>query len=158
MTVLLSSVAIGPLALMMVSHLVAGIEKRAEARVVVVRGHGARATPAQLLRAPDLHRARRAGRFRTTLQDSTLGEPVLVIGRRLRGRVRARRRAGSRAGVEAANRRSETGAGAVLRLLRAFNQEQATLRLAVRGVSPALLEPMRVEERDLADPAARRLS
>jgi len=43
----------------------------------------------------------------------------------------------------------------VLRLLRGFNQEQATLRLAVRGVSPAALEALRIEERDLADPASR---
>jgi hypothetical protein len=39
------------------------------------------------------------------------------------------------------------GAGVVLRLLRGFNQEQATLRLAVRGVSPAALEALRIEER-----------
>ena len=36
--VLLSSVAIGPLVLLLVSSLVAGIEKRAEARVIVVQG------------------------------------------------------------------------------------------------------------------------
>ena len=42
-----------------------------------------------------------------------------------------------------------------MRLLRGFNQEQATLRLAVRGVSPTLLETVRVEERDLADQATR---
>jgi hypothetical protein len=38
-------------------------------------------------------------------------------------------------------------------LLRGFNQEQATLRLAVRGVAPAALQAVQVEERDLADPA-----
>jgi sodium transport system permease protein len=57
--------------------------------------------------------------------------------------------------ASAANQRSLTGSGAVLRLLRGYNQEQATLRLAVRGVSPALLEAVRIEERDLADPASR---
>ena len=46
-------------------------------------------------------------------------------------------------------------AGRCVRLLRGFNQEQATLRLAVRGVSPAALEALRIEERDLADPASR---
>ena len=38
LTVLLSSVAMGPLVLMAVSALVANIEKRAEARTVVVQG------------------------------------------------------------------------------------------------------------------------
>ncbi|MDE1948046.1 MAG: ABC transporter permease subunit, partial [Burkholderiales bacterium] len=40
-------------------------------------------------------------------------------------------------------------------LLQGFNHEQATLRLAWRGVAPGLLEALRVDERDLADPAAR---
>jgi sodium transport system permease protein len=53
------------------------------------------------------------------------------------------------------NQRAESGAGRVLRLLRGYNQEQATLRLAVRGVSPAALEAMQVEERNLADPGER---
>jgi sodium transport system permease protein len=42
-----------------------------------------------------------------------------------------------------------------LRLLQAFNQEQATLRLATRGVAPGLLAAVQVEERDLASPATR---
>jgi sodium transport system permease protein len=43
----------------------------------------------------------------------------------------------------------------VLRVLRGFNQERALLTLAVRGVSPAALESVQVEERDLADPSSR---
>ena len=35
-------------------------------------------------------------------------------------------------------------------LLRGFNQEQAALRLMVRGVSPALLQAVEVQEFDLA--------
>jgi sodium transport system permease protein len=53
------------------------------------------------------------------------------------------------------NQRARAGTGALLRLLGGYNQEQATLRLAVRGVAPAALEALRVEERDLADPASR---
>jgi sodium transport system permease protein len=53
------------------------------------------------------------------------------------------------------NNRSQAGQGRVLRLLAGFNQEQATLRLAVRGVAPSLLQAVDVEARDLAAPAAR---
>jgi len=42
-----------------------------------------------------------------------------------------------------------------MQLLQGFNREQALLRLAWRGVAPALLEPVQLEERDLADPASR---
>jgi sodium transport system permease protein len=53
------------------------------------------------------------------------------------------------------NPRAQAGSGRLLRLLQGFSQEQATLRLAVRGVSPSALMSIEVEERDLADPAAR---
>ncbi len=155
MTVLLSSVAIGPLALLMVSHLVAGIEKRAEARVVVVQGMEYAPLLRNFFERQTYTVQAAPADYELQLQDSKLGEPVLVIGPDFQAEF-AR---GDAPVVElvssAANRRSETGAGAVLRLLRAFNQEQAVLRLAVRGVAPAALEAMRVEERDLADPATR---
>jgi len=40
-------------------------------------------------------------------------------------------------------------------LLQGFNQEQATLRLVMRGVSPGLLQVVQVQEQDMAGPQAR---
>lgn len=153
--VLLSSVAIGPLVLVLVSSLVAGMEKRAEARELVV--HGLQHAPTlrnYLLRQTYTLREAPAD-HEQQLKDSKLGHPVLVIPPTFEADI-AR---GVAPVVElvssAANQRAQTGTGAVLRLLRGFNQEQATLRLAVRGMSPAALETLRIEERDLADPATR---
>ena len=153
--VLISSVAIGPLVLMLVSSLVAGIEKRAEARELVVQG---------IEHAPTLHnfllrqtytvRPAPAG-FEQALRDSKLGEPVLVIPATFEADLARGEAPVLELVSSAANQRAQTGTGAVLRLLRAFNQEQVTLRLAVRGVAAAALEAVRVEERDLADPATR---
>jgi len=53
------------------------------------------------------------------------------------------------------NQRAQGSVGRITQLLRGFNQEQAALRLAFRGVSPAMLQPVQIEERDLADPRAR---
>jgi sodium transport system permease protein len=53
------------------------------------------------------------------------------------------------------NTRARAGAGRLLGLLRGFNQEQAGVRLALRGVAPQLLQPTQVEERDLADNRSR---
>ena len=50
---------------------------------------------------------------------------------------------------------AQAGTRQLLRLLQGFQQEQATLRLALRGVAPGSLEALHIEERDLADPAAR---
>jgi len=56
---------------------------------------------------------------------------------------------------DSANKRSEAGTGRVQRLLQAFNHERATLALALRGVAGELLEPVQVDERDLASTATR---
>ena len=45
--------------------------------------------------------------------------------------------------------------GRLGRLIEGFNREQGTLRLAVRGVAPAAMEVVEVEEHDLANPATR---
>ena len=153
--VLLSSVAIGPLVLMLVSSLVAGIEKRAEAREVVVLGMEHAPTLRNFFeRQTYTVRAAPEG-HEQALRDSQLGEPVLVVPPGFEADLARGEPPVLELVSSAANQRSQTGAGPVLRLLRAFNQEQATLRLAVRGVAPAALETVRVEERDLADPASR---
>jgi sodium transport system permease protein len=155
LVVLLSSVALGPLVLVLVSSLVAGVEKRAEARVIVVQGiEHAPALRNYLERQTYTVQAAPAG-YEQQLKDSKLGDPVLVIPPNFqqdlaRGEVPVVELMSS-----AGNQRAQGGTGRVLRLLRGFNQEQATLRLAVRGLSPAALEAMEIEERDLADPGAR---
>ena len=153
--VLISSVAIGPLVLMLVSSLVAGIERRAEARELVVQGIELAPTLQNfLLRQTYSVRAAPPG-YEHALRDSKLGEPVLVVPATFETDLARGEPPVLELVSSAANQRAQTGTGSVLRLLRAFNQEQATLRLAVRGVAAATLEVVRVEERDLADPATR---
>jgi sodium transport system permease protein len=155
LVVLLSSVAIGPAVLVLVSQLVAGIEQRAEARIVVV--HGIEHAPAlrnYLERQTYTVREAPPG-YEQQLRDSQLGDPVLVVPPDFEAELARGKAPLLELLASATNQRSQTGSGAVLRLLRGYNQEQATLRLAVRGVAPALLEAVRIEERDLADPASR---
>jgi len=155
LVVLLSSVAIGPAVLVLISQLVAGIEQRAEARIVVV--HGIEHAPAlrnYLERQTYTVREAPPG-YEQQLRDSKLGDPVLVVPPDFEADLARGKAPVVELLASATNQRSLTGSGAVLRLLRGYNQEQATLRLAVRGVSPALLEAVRIEERDLADPASR---
>jgi len=155
LVVLLSSVALGPLLLVLISQLVAGVEKRAEARVIVVQGiEHAPSLRNYLERQTYTIRTAPAG-FEQQLRDSKLGDPVLVVppsfqAELARGEVPVVELLSS-----SGNQRAQGAANRVLRLLRGFNQEQATLRLAVRGVAPAALEAMQVDERDLADPGSR---
>ena len=90
-TVLLSSVLIGPLVLVLLSSLVATLEKRAELREVVVVGLASRADAGATSSSA---RPTASSRRRPTTRRScatAVGDPVLVVAARLRGRAGARR-------------------------------------------------------------------
>lgn len=153
--VLLSSVAIGPLVLVAISQLVASIEKRAEARELYVVG---------IEHAPGLRNFVERQTFvvkaapvdwEQQLRDSKFGHPVLVVPADYAELQDSGEAATLEVVYSTANQRAQGGLRVVQRLVRGYNQEQATLRLALRGVSAAALESVRLEERDLADPATR---
>ncbi len=153
--VLVSSVAIGPLVLVLVSALVSGVEKRAEAREVVVEGLEHAPTLRNYLeRQTYTLRAAPEG-WERELRESRLGDPVLRVPAGFEAALARGEAPVLELFSHAGNQRARGSVGRIQALLAGFNQEQATLRLAFRGVAPALLEAVRVEERDLADPAAR---
>lgn len=153
--VLFSSVAMGPLVLLLLSTMVSGVEKRAEAREAVVQGIEHAPTLRNYLERQTYTIKAAPPDYEQLLRDSKLGDPVLVIGAEFevelaRGEVPVVEVVGS-----SSNQRTQSSTGRLQRLLQGFNQEQAMLRLVVRGVSPAALEAMQIEERDVAHPAAR---
>lgn len=155
MVVLLSSVAMGPLVLVLLSTLVADAERRADAREVWVAGiEHAPALRNFLERQTYLVRPAPAD-YEAQLADGRLAEPVVVVAPGFEADLLAARAPLVEVVGSSANRRVQSAMGRVIGLLRGFNQEQVTLRLALRGVSPSLLEAVQIEERDLADPGAR---
>lgn len=155
LVVFASSVALGPLVLVLISQLVGSMERRAEARVIVVQGmHYAPGLQNYLERQTYTVQPAPAN-FEQQLKDSKLGDPVLVVP----ADFEAAQARGEAPVVElmssSSNQRAESGNGRVLRLLQAYNQETAQLRLAVRGIPPSTLEAMQIDERDLADTGAR---
>jgi sodium transport system permease protein len=93
--------------------------------------------------------------FEQRIKDSKLGEPVIVISPDFETLLARGEAPVVELVSSASNQRAQGMAGRVLRLLRGFNQERATLQLAVRGVSASMLEAVQIEERDLANPATR---
>lgn len=155
LAVLLSSVAVGPLVLALVAGLVAGIERRAEAREVVV--HGIEHAPSlrnYFERQTYTVRAAPAD-YERALKDSKLGDPVVVVAAGFEQELSRAEMPVVEVLASSTNQRAVASLGRIVRLLRGFNHEQATLRLAVRGVAPGALESVRIEERDLAEPSAR---
>ncbi len=155
LVVLVSSVAMGPLVLLLVSQLVGSREQRAEARVVVVQGMEHAPGLRNFLERQTYTIQAAPADFEQQLKDSKLGDPVLVVPANFQQEL-AR---GAPPVVEllssSGNQRADSGSIRILRLLQAYNQEQAQLRLAVRGIPPAALEALQIEERDLAEPGVR---
>jgi sodium transport system permease protein len=155
MMVLLSSVVVGPLALLLISSLVAGLEQRAEARRVLVVG---------LERAPSLHNyllrqtytvEAPPADYEAQLRDSKLPDPVVVVPEGFEAGLLSGDAPELELVSSSGNSRAQSGVPRVSRLLEGFGQEQAALRLASRGVASGLLEPVRVVDRDVATRASR---
>lgn len=155
LVVLVSSVAVGPVLLVALSALIGDVERRAERREVTVAG---------IEHAPSLHNflmrqsvtVREAPQgYEQLLRDSKLGEPVLVIPPDFERELAQGDAPVLEVVSSSANQRAQGGSQRVQRLLRGFEREQATLRLAWRGVSPSVVEVVQVEPRDLASPSTR---
>jgi sodium transport system permease protein len=155
MVVLLGSVATGPLALVAMSSLIASMEDRAEARVVLAVGMEEAPSLRNYLERQTYTVEAAPADYDDRLRSRQLGDPVLVVpegfeSARLDAQPPVLTVVGS-----TGNQPAEVGQRRLVRLLQGFAQEQATLRLAARGVAPALLEAVRVEERDVASGSSR---
>ena len=155
LTVLVSSVLMGPFVLLAISALVASLESNAEQRELVIAG---------LADAPSLVnyaerqtytvRAAPPG-FEALLRSATLTDAVVVVPKDFEAALQRGDAPIVEIVADSANQRSQASSGRVARLLAGFGRERATLNLALRGVSPDLLEPIQIEEHDLASTQTR---
>jgi sodium transport system permease protein len=155
LTVLLSSVAVGPLVLMLLSTMVSGIEKRSEERVVKVLGLEHAPTLVNYLQRQTLVVEAAGADFEAQLKANKLPYPVVVVAKDFEPLLAAGEVPTVEVVSNASNQRAESGVRRVTQALRGFSQEQAMLRLAARGTHPGVLEVMDVQDRDLADPRGR---
>ncbi|MBP6676745.1 MAG: ABC transporter permease, partial [Vitreoscilla sp.] len=153
--VLLSSVAMGPLMLLLMSTLASDFEKRAEAREAVAVGM-AHAPSLQNFLARQTWTVRDApSNYEQQLESSQLGDPVLVLEDDFEAQLAAGEQPLVQIVTSSANQRASGAVGKLEHVLREFSREQVALRLMVRGVAPSVLQPLEVAQRDLANPAAR---
>jgi sodium transport system permease protein len=137
---MIPAVLMGPLLLLAISGLISSLEERADKREVLVAG---------IDNAPTLRD------YEARLRASTLLEPVLVVGPQFEQELLAADHPLVELVSDSSNQRASAGLGTLQRLLAGFNQERATLNLALRGVSVELLQPVEINERDLASTQAR---
>lgn len=155
LTVLVSSVLLGPLVLVAVSGLVASLESRAEQREVFMAGRADAPSLVNFFERQTYVVKEAPPDFEAKLRKASLGDPVVVVPK---GFETALARGESPAVCivsDSANQRAEAGTGRIERLLAAFVRERSVLNLAMRGVAVQLLEPIRIEVRDLASTQTR---
>jgi sodium transport system permease protein len=155
MVVLLSSVLMGPLVLMALSHLLASFEAQAERRVVMVQGMEHAPGLQNFFERQTFTTQAAPPEFETQLRASKLSEPVLVVPPHFEADLLRGEQPALTLISDSGNRAAQGGAARVSRLVDGYRREQASLGLALRGVSLQTLEPFQMHERDLASQQSR---
>jgi sodium transport system permease protein len=154
-TVFLSSVAVGPVILLLLSALISGIEKRAEERKIMVVGIEHAETLRNYLERQTYMIEAAPADYEKRLIDKSLGQPVVVVQKEFERELHRGEQPLVELVSSSANQQSASALRRVERLLLGFGQEQATLRLALRGVTPASLTTVDLQQRDLANQQTR---
>ena len=155
LTVLASSVLMGPLVLLAISGLVASLEANAEQREVAIAGIERAPTLVNFI-ARQTYTAKPApADYEQKLRKATLADAVIVVPADFEAALVRGDAPIVEIVADSANQRSQASAARVARLLEGFSRERALLTLALRGVSPDALEPVRIAERDLASTQTR---
>ena len=155
MAVFISSVAIGPLMLVLLSSLVGKYEKRAEAREIVMIGADSAPTLRNYLERQTYVIKKAPADWEARLKDSKLGDPVVIVPADFEDELAHGQAPRIELVYSSANARAQSGTRPISQLLQGFDQEQASLRLIARGVAPGVMSVSRIDEHDIADNAAR---
>jgi sodium transport system permease protein len=155
LTVLVSSVLMGPLVLLAISSLVATFEANAEQREVVVAGLEHAPTLQNYFERQTFTVRAAPADFEAQLRKAKLPDAVVVVPVDFEAALQRGDAPTVEVVSDSANQRSQASSNRTERLLAGFSRERATLNLAMRGVSPDVLEPLQVEERDLASTQTR---
>lgn len=152
---LLSSVAIGPIVLFAFSALIGDLEKRAERRVVAVVGAEHAPTLVNYLLRQTYTIESPPADYEAQLRRGGYGEAVIQVPQDFEAKLEQGEAPLVTVVGNSANARATTALRRATALLQGFTQERATQRLIVQGVSPAMLQAIEVNERDLANRQAR---
>jgi sodium transport system permease protein len=158
--ILLPAVLMGPLLLMALSGMIASFEAQAEKREVLVYAADNGPTLVNFIKRQSYTVNSIKGQvlrdgYEKGLRDGKNMAPLLVIPDDFEAKLLAGEAPVVEVVSDSANQRAQAGVGAIKGLLYGFNRERAALNLAMRGVSVELLEPVDIEERDLASAQAR---
>jgi len=152
--ILVASILMGPLVMVLMVHFVSGLEDKAAARKVRIRGEQNAPALVNFLQRNDVEIETAPPDYEARVRAGTL-DAVIVVPDDFQERWLS----GDEATLELVfdDSRADSGPATrqVERLLDAFNQEAGTLRMIARGVSPDLGDPLKVERVNMATPRQR---
>ena len=155
LVVLLSSVLMGPLVLIALSGLIASLEAKAERRELLIDPITAAPTLVNFLQRQTYTVQAAPADFEAQLRSSKLDNPVLKVPADFEAQLRRGEVPRLEVVSDSGNRQAQAGSATLTRLLTAFNQERASLGLAMLGVAPELQTVVEVQQRDLASTQTR---
>jgi sodium transport system permease protein len=139
----------------LLSELVASLEERAEQRVVIAVGIEQAPTLRNFIERQTFRIEIAPADYEARLRAGSLGEPVLLLPSDFEAKLARGEPPEVLIVSDSSNRQAEAGSGRLQRLVDAFSRERGVLLLATRGVPPALLQPLDLQERDLASTRSR---
>ncbi|MDB6002281.1 MAG: sodium transporter permease [Rhizobacter sp.] len=155
LVVLLSSVLLGPLVLVALSGLVAGLEEQAERREVLAVGLDAAPGLANFIARQGFVVKAAPPDYEARLRSRSLSDAVVVVPPGFEAALQRGDVPRVEVVSDSGNRQAQAGAGRLMRLLDGYGRERSVLSVALRGVSPRLMSPLQVQSRDLANAQSR---
>lgn len=149
--VFFASILTGPLTLVLMAQFVSGLEEKASTLKVRIAGREHAPALINFLQRNDVEIETAPDDYQALIREGRL-DAVIVVPKDFDERFLA----GDGAKVEVVFDDSRTESGPAIRqaerLLRAFNRETGMLRMVARGVSPDLIEPVKVQHVNTATP------
>jgi sodium transport system permease protein len=155
LVVLLSAVLLGPMVLIALSSLLASFEARAERREVVVLGMEHAPGLQNFMQRQSFTVKPAPADYEARLRSSKLADAVLVVPAQFERDLLAGEQPVIEVVSDSGNRQSQASANRLVQLINAYSRERGQVSLLMRGVSPELLSPLQLEERDLANTQTR---
>ncbi|MBV8125317.1 MAG: ABC transporter permease [Paucibacter sp.] len=152
---MMPAVLMGPLVLFMISTLISSLEERAERREILAIGMDHAPTLRNYLERQTYTIKPAPADYEAQLRASRLLSPVLEVDAQFEDDLLHGKPAGVTIVSDSVNQRAQAGAAALRSALEGFQRERSLVAMALRGISPELLKPLDIAERDLASTQAR---
>jgi len=150
LAILISSVAMGPFILLMLSSLIGSIERQVEAKTILVSSLTASPRLVNYLQRQNLTVEEAPPDFEARIRAGELDKPVIELEPEFDELLAQGLQPKATVLSNSDHKSAAAGAGRAEGLLRGFQRETGTLSLAAQGLSKDLLTPIDVERIDLA--------